>query len=160
MEAKLGRDGELLVKSPMNMLGYYKDPQATRDAFTDDGFFRTGDLVQIDPDGQLKIIGRVKEQFKTSKGKYVAPAPIESRLMAHPAVEACCLMGAGLPSPFAVVLLTEDAREAVRRPARRSKALEAVAARAHGETVNASWTLRAAEHVRDCRRAVDHRQRR
>ena len=69
----------------------------------------------MDADGQVKIIGRVKEQFKTSKGKYVAPAPIESRLMAHPAVESCCLMGAGMPSPFAVVLLTEEARQAMRK---------------------------------------------
>jgi long-chain acyl-CoA synthetase len=52
----------------------------------------------------------VKEQFKTSKGKYVAPAPIESKLLAHPAVEACCLMGAGHPSPFAIVLLSMEAR--------------------------------------------------
>jgi long-chain acyl-CoA synthetase len=92
----------------MNMLGYFRDPEGTRNAFTSDGFFRTGDIVHIDTDGQMKIIGRMKEQFKTSKGKYVAPAPIESRLVAHPAVEAVCLMGAGMPSPFAVVLLAED----------------------------------------------------
>ena len=59
----------------------------------------------------MKIIGRVKEQFKTSKGKYVAPAPLESKLMAHPALEACCVMGAGLSSPFAVVVLSPDARK-------------------------------------------------
>ena len=79
-------EGELLVRSPMNMLGYYRDPETTRAAFTGDGFFRTGDVVAIEPDGQLKIIGRIKEQFKTSKGKYVAPAPIEGRLMENPAV--------------------------------------------------------------------------
>jgi long-chain acyl-CoA synthetase len=111
VECKLGENGELLVRSPMNMMGYYKDPQATRDAFTQDGFFRTGDVCHIAPDGQLKIVGRVKEQFKTSKGKYVAPAPIESKLLTHPAVEACCLMGAGHPSPFAIVLLSMEARE-------------------------------------------------
>jgi len=111
VEMKLGENSELLIKSPMNMLGYYKDPQGTHNSFTEDGFFRTGDLAAIAPDGQLKIIGRVKEQFKTSKGKYVAPAPIESMLVAHPAVESGCLMGAGLPSPFAVILLTEEARK-------------------------------------------------
>jgi long-chain acyl-CoA synthetase len=111
VEAKVSELGELLVKSPMNMLGYYKDPEATKAAFTEDGFIRTGDVVHMDPDGQVKIIGRVKEQFKTSKGKYVAPAPIESKLMAHLAVDACCLMGAGLPAPFAVVLLSADARK-------------------------------------------------
>ncbi len=67
-------------------------------------------MVAIDADGQMKIIGRLKEQFKTSKGKYVAPAPIEVRLMEHPAVEACCLMGAGQPSPFAVVMLADAVR--------------------------------------------------
>jgi long-chain acyl-CoA synthetase len=110
VEVKLGDNGELLVWSPMNTLGYYKDPQGTRDAFTLDGFFRTGDVVQLEPDGQIKIIGRLKEQFKTSKGKYVAPAPIEAKLMSHPSVDACCLMGAGHPSPFAVVLLSAEAR--------------------------------------------------
>jgi long-chain acyl-CoA synthetase len=107
---KLAENHELLVRSPMNMMGYYKDAQTTRDSFTEDGFFRTGDLAAIAADGQLKIIGRVKEQFKTSKGKYVAPAPIESMLMAHPAVESGCLMGAGMPSPFAVILISEEAR--------------------------------------------------
>jgi long-chain acyl-CoA synthetase len=111
VEAKLAENDELLIKSPMNMMGYYGDPEATRAMFTEDGFIRTGDLARIDPDGQLKIVGRVKEQFKTSKGKYVVPAPIESQFMAHPMVEACCLMGAGMPRPFAVVLLSEEARQ-------------------------------------------------
>ena len=110
VEVKLGPNNELLVKSPMNMLGYYNDPDGTRDAFTPDGFFRTGDVVQLDPDGQLKIIGRLKEQFKTSKGKFVVPAPIESKLMSQPDVEACCLMGSGHASPFAIVLLSAEAR--------------------------------------------------
>jgi long-chain acyl-CoA synthetase len=111
VEAKLAEKGELLIRSPMNMLGYYRDPEGTRAMFTEDGFIRTGDVARIDPDGQLKIIGRVKEQFKTSKGKYVAPAPIESQFMAHPMVEACCLMGTGMPRPFAVVLLSEEMRQ-------------------------------------------------
>ena len=123
VEVKLGANNELLVKSPMNMLGYYNDPAATRDAFTPDGFFRTGDVVQLDPDGQLKIIGRLKEQFKTSKGKFVVPAPIESKLMSHPEVEACCLMGSGHASPFAIVLLSADARRRCTTPDAR-KALE------------------------------------
>jgi long-chain acyl-CoA synthetase len=110
VETRLTAAGELLVKSPMNMIGYYKDPDGTRAAFDGDGFFRTGDLAVIDSDGQTRIVGRLKEQFKTSKGKYVAPAPIESRLSKHPAIEACCLMGAGLPSPFALAVLTPQAR--------------------------------------------------
>ncbi len=110
VEAKLADSGELLIRSPMNMLAYHKDPAATRESFTEDGFFRTGDLAEIDSDQQLKIVGRLKEQFKTSKGKYVAPAPIEMKLNSHPAVEACCLMGAGMANPFAIILLSEEAR--------------------------------------------------
>jgi long-chain acyl-CoA synthetase len=111
VEQKIGDNRELLIRTPTSMLGYYKDPEATRSSFTEDGFFRTGDVAEIDHDGQVKIVGRIKEQFKTSKGKYVAPAPIEKELIRHPGVEACCLMGAGLPSPFAIVLLSADARK-------------------------------------------------
>ena len=88
--------------------------------FTPDGFFRTGDLACIDPDGQLKIVGRIKEQFKTSKGKYVMPTPIEGHLLAHPVVDACCLMGAGRPHPFAVVVLAEETRKASARLSERA----------------------------------------
>ena len=117
VEAKLSEGQELLIRSPMNMLGYYKNPEGTKACFTADGFFRTGDLARIDPDGQLKIVGRLKEQFKTSKGKYVMPTPIESQLLAHPVVDACCLMGAGMAHPFAVVLLADEARKSAARAA-------------------------------------------
>ncbi len=121
VEAKRGENGELLLRSPMNMIGYYKDPNLTREAFTDDKFLRTGDIAEIEPDGQTKIVGRLKEQFKTSKGKYVTPAPIETRLLAHPDVESCCLMGAGLPSPFAVVVLSPEARQRAADPVLRQE---------------------------------------
>jgi long-chain acyl-CoA synthetase len=111
VEARLGESQELQIRSPMSMLGYYKDPLGTSNSFMADGYFHTGDVGEIAADGQLKIVGRIKEQFKTSKGKYVAPAPIESKLIAHREIEACCLMGAGLPSPFAVALLSEEARQ-------------------------------------------------
>ena len=120
VEAKVTDEQELLIRSPMNMLGYYKSPEATQACFTPDGFFRTGDLARIDPDGQLKIVGRIKEQFKTSKGKYVMPTPIEGHLLAHPVVDACCLMGAGRPHPFAVVLLAEETRKASTRLSERA----------------------------------------
>jgi long-chain acyl-CoA synthetase len=123
VEVKVGDNGELAIKSPMNMVGYYKGQQGRREGFTEDDFFCTGDIVQLDSDGQVRVIGRVKEQFKTSKGKYVAPAPLESKLMAHPAVEACCVMGAGRPSPFAVVVLSPDARKRSAAPSAR-QALE------------------------------------
>jgi long-chain acyl-CoA synthetase len=120
VEAKVEENQELLIRSPMNMLGYFKNPEGTRASFTADGFFRTGDLASIEPDGQLKIIGRVKEQFKTSKGKYVMPSPIEGQLLAHPVVDACCLMGAGMARPFAVVILAEETRKATAVPAERA----------------------------------------
>jgi long-chain acyl-CoA synthetase len=118
---KIGAEGELLIKSPMNMLGYYKDPEGTVRAFTEDGFFRTGDLARIGADGQLQIVGRLKEQFKTSKGKYVIPAPIESKLMGHAEIESCVLMGAGLPGPVALVVLTADARRKCSDPDERQR---------------------------------------
>jgi long-chain acyl-CoA synthetase len=120
VEAKVTEEQELLIRSPMNMVGYYRNPESTAASFTPDGFFRTGDLARIEPDGQLKIIGRLKEQFKTSKGKYVMPTPIEGHLLAHPVVDACCLMGAGMPHPFAVVLLAEETRKVSRIPTERA----------------------------------------
>ncbi len=120
VETKLGEHDELLIRSPMNMMGYYRAPEATLAMFTEDGYIRTGDVARIEADGQLKIIGRVKEQFKTSKGKYVSPAPIENQFMAHPMVEACCLMGLGMPHPFAVVLLSEESRQRGADPVERA----------------------------------------
>jgi len=120
VEMRYGPDNELLVRSPMNMLGYYREPRMTAEAFTEDGFFKTGDVVSAGSDGQIRIVGRIKEQFKTGKGKYVAPAPIEGRLMEHPAVEACCLMGSGQPSPFAVVTLSDACRERCADPQERA----------------------------------------
>ena len=126
VEVRLGDNAELMIKSPMTMLGYYKGPHGAREGFTDDGFFHTGDIVELDSGGQVKIIGRAKEQFKTSKGKYVAPAPLESKLMALPAIEACCVMGAGLPGPFAVIVLSPDARKMCGDPVAREALEQAV----------------------------------
>ena len=100
---------EIQMKAPCLMLGYYKEPALTRDAMTDDGWLRTGDKGALDGEGNLRITGRVKDLFKTSKGKYVAPAPIEDRLVNHPAVEACCVTGANLGQPLALVMLNADA---------------------------------------------------
>ena len=101
--------GEIQVKCHGLMLGYYKEPELTRDAFTADGWLRTGDKGSLDVEGNLKITGRVKDLFKTSKGKYVAPAPIEDRLVMHTSVEACCVTGANLGQPLAVLMLNADA---------------------------------------------------
>ena len=102
-------DGEIQIKSPATMLGYYKEPEMTRRAFTDDGWMHTGDKGVLDAAGNLKITGRVKDLFKTSKGKYVAPSPIEEMLVMHAAVEACCVIGANLGQPIGLLMLNEDA---------------------------------------------------
>ena len=102
-------NGEIQVKSEGTMLGYYKEPEQTKAAFTDDGWLHTGDKGALDAEGNLKITGRVKDLFKTSKGKYVAPAPIEDRLVMHAAIEACCVTGANLGQPLGIVMLNLDA---------------------------------------------------
>src|SRR5690554_5519790 len=110
VETKFSADGEILIKSPATMTGYYKDEEKTREAFTEDGFLKTGDKGEIDEMGRLKLTGRIKEIFKTSKGKYIAPAPIENRLMAHDAIEMVCVSGANQTQPHALVLLGEEIR--------------------------------------------------
>ena len=80
VEHKFSEDGEILVKSPGTMKGYFKMPEENKIVFTEDGFLHTGDLGSIDEMGRLKVTGRAKELFKTSKGEYVAPAPIENLL--------------------------------------------------------------------------------
>ena len=113
--------GEVQMTSPGVMLGYFKEPELTRQAFTDDGWLHTGDKGVLDAKGNLKITGRVKDLFKTSKGKYVAPAPIEDRLGANAMIEACVVTGANLGSPIGLVMLNppaaERAADASQRPA-------------------------------------------
>ena len=101
--------GEIQMRSQAMMQGYYKEPEATRASFTEDGWLRTGDKGQIDAEGKLKITGRVKDLFKTSKGKYVAPAPIEDKLVMHESVEACVVTGANLGQPLGIVMLNPEA---------------------------------------------------
>ena len=113
VETKISPEGEILVKSPATMVGYYKDEEKTRETFTDDGFLKTGDKGEIDELGRLKITGRMKEIFKTSKGKYIAPAPIENRLMAHQSIEMVCVSGANQAQPFAIIQLAEGIRPKV-----------------------------------------------
>ncbi len=113
--------GEVQMTSPGVMLGYFKEPELTRLAYTADGWLHTGDKGELDAKGNLRITGRVKDLFKTSKGKYVAPAPIEDRLGANPMVEACVVTGANLGQPIGLVMLNpaaaERAADAAQRPA-------------------------------------------
>jgi len=121
VEVRLAKDGEILLKSPGQLVGYYKRPDLDAECFTDDGFFRTGDLGEQRADGQLRIIGRKKELFKTAKGKYVAPAPIENCLNAHPMVELAMVSGVGQRSPYAVLVLAEQLRPNLADPAVRAQ---------------------------------------
>ena len=124
-EQRLSPEGEVQTRGPTTMLGYYKEPEKTREAFTVDGWLRTGDLGEIDELGRLRIVGRLKEQFKTSKGKYVAPSPIENKLSTHPAVEACCVVGASFPQPFALLMLNAEIAAACAADAGRRAELSA-----------------------------------
>jgi long-chain acyl-CoA synthetase len=103
--------GEIQMHSPALMMGYFKEPEKTQEAFTQDGWLRTGDKGSIDKQGLLRITGRVKDLFKTGKGKYVAPAPIEDKLVMHEAVEACVVTGANLGQPLGIVMLNAEAVE-------------------------------------------------
>ncbi|HUR41775.1 MAG TPA: AMP-binding protein [Verrucomicrobiae bacterium] len=129
--------GEVQTKSAGTMLGYYKEPEKTKETMTADGWLKTGDKGLIDPkDNALKITGRVKDLFKTSKGKYVAPAPIEDRLVTHPKVEACCVAGANQGQPCALLMLTPDAMDNAAKNASLRKQLEDSLAE-HLEKINA-----------------------
>lgn len=112
VSCRISAEGEVLVKSPGIMLGFYNEPELTREMIDEEGWLHTGDRGEVDNEGRLRITGRVKELFKTSKGKYVAPAPIENRLLAHGAVEQACVSGSAMPQPFAVVVLNERTRQA------------------------------------------------
>lgn len=101
--------GEIQMRSQALMMGYYKEPEKSAETFTSDGWLRTGDKGQIDAQGLLRITGRVKDLFKTGKGKYVAPAPIEDKLVMHEAVEACVVTGANLGQPLGIVMLNAEA---------------------------------------------------
>jgi long-chain acyl-CoA synthetase len=108
VEVKLSAEKEVLVKSEANMLGYYKEPELTAEMFEGD-WLKTGDEGSIDNEGYLTITGRIKDQFKTSKGKYVIPYNIESKVLAHPFVSQACVVGSGMPAPLLLCTLSEKA---------------------------------------------------
>jgi len=112
VEQRLTDEGEIEIKTPGLMMGYFKNEEATKETITEDGWLKTGDRGEIDDMGRLKITGRTKEIFKTSKGKYVAPAPIENKLNVSTHIELSCVSGSGHPQPMAVIQLSEGSRKA------------------------------------------------
>jgi long-chain acyl-CoA synthetase len=106
VKVKISAEGELCLKSDSNMKGYYKEPVLTAEAFDAEGYLKTGDKGEIDQNGFLTITGRIKDQFKTDKGKYVAPTPIEMKLSANADIDQACVVGMGIPQPIALIVLS------------------------------------------------------
>ncbi|WP_371194106.1 AMP-binding protein [Glaciecola sp. SC05] len=109
VELRIAGDGEILMKTDSNMLGYYKDDAKTQETLID-GFVQTGDLGELDGEGYVKITGRKKDIFKTEKGKYVAPVPIEKLFAENEYIEQMCLMGTSLKQPVLIVNLSQHAK--------------------------------------------------
>tara|TARA_R110002167_G_scaffold9923_14_gene45774 strand:+ start:2203 stop:3840 length:1638 start_codon:yes stop_codon:yes gene_type:complete len=109
VDIRIAEDGEIQVKGPCNMKEYYLEPEKTAEVMTEDGYLKTGDKGSIDSDGYITITGRLKEIFKTSKGKYIAPVPIESKLMANSSIEQVCVTGSQLKQPIGLVVLSVEA---------------------------------------------------
>ena len=110
VDVRLSDEGEIQIKNDCLMNGYYKEPELTAETFTD-GYLRTGDQGSIDENGYLKITGRVKDLFKTGKGKYVVPSPIELKISKSQLIEQVCVTGNGLPQPIALINLSEDGKK-------------------------------------------------
>ena len=139
IETRISPEGEIQIRSPGNMLGYYKEPELTAACYTDDGFFKTGDRGEYSPEGLLRITGRTKELFKTSKGKYVAPVPIENLLNADSNIELSCVSGPGRPACYGLVQLEEAVRPRLGDPAFRAEMtpqLEALLAEVNRQVEN------------------------
>lgn len=101
---KLTPEGEICILNNCLMKGYYKEPEQTAEVFDDEGYLKTGDIGEYDHDGYLSITGRAKDQFKTDKGKYIFPAPIELELSKNPNIEQICIVGMGIPQPILLVV--------------------------------------------------------
>ena len=107
-EVAFADDGEVLIRGPGVFVGYFRDPEASAAAFTDEGFFRTGDLGELDADGFLKITGRKKDLIVTAGGKNVSPTNIENVLKSHPLVGQAVVVGDGRPCLTALISLEPE----------------------------------------------------
>ncbi|MEV0730031.1 AMP-dependent synthetase/ligase [Polymorphospora sp. NPDC050346] len=106
---RVADDGEILIRGDLVFQGYWNNPEATAEVLDDDGWFRSGDLGELDGDGYLKITGRKKEIIVTAAGKNVAPAVLEDRLRAHPLISQAMVVGDGKPFIAALVTIDPDA---------------------------------------------------
>ncbi|WP_323789661.1 AMP-binding protein [Psychroserpens sp.] len=107
VKAKLSAEGEICIKNSCLMKGYFKAPELTAEVFDDEGYLKTGDMGEFDHDGFLSIVGRVKDQFKTDKGKYISPSHIELLMCSNTDIEQICIVGTGIPQPIALITLSE-----------------------------------------------------
>jgi long-subunit acyl-CoA synthetase (AMP-forming) len=105
--------GEVLAKAPWNMLGYYNAPEKTAEVLRD-GWLHTGDQGELSPDGHLRLTGRVSDTFKSAKGKFIAPAPIEWGFAENACIEQICVAGLAIPQPLALVVLSESGQKTPR----------------------------------------------
>jgi len=111
VKVKFSPEGEILLKNDCLMKGYFKAPEMTSEVLDAEGYLHTGDMGEYDYDGYLSITGRAKDQFKTDKGKYIAPAPIELIVGESPYIEQICIVGTSIPQPIGLVVLSEHGNE-------------------------------------------------
>ncbi len=107
VKIKISDEGEICIKNECLMLGYFKQPEITASVFDEEGYFKTGDKGEYDTDGFMTITGRIKDQFKTDKGKYISPAPIELDISKNSNIDQVCIVGTGIPQPIALVTISE-----------------------------------------------------
>ncbi|MBI2346005.1 MAG: AMP-binding protein [Deltaproteobacteria bacterium] len=109
MQVRLAKDGEILIKGPVVMRGYFKRPDETREVLDAEGWLATGDIGAFSRDGFLRVTDRKKDLIKTAGGKYIAPQPIEARLKTHPLIADVVLYGDRRRYLTALITLNREA---------------------------------------------------